>query len=73
MKNFAEISKVGSRMMIVSGVLLCLSLLVSFPFASAFSIMLQVAGHITTIISAAIFKIGYVVFAIGRHERGMDF
>lgn len=73
MKNNASISKLGGAMMLFSGFILMLSLLITFPFASAFSIAIQVGGHILTIVSAAIFKVGYIVFAVGRHERGMDF
>jgi len=67
------LSMFGAGLMLASGLALVLSILVSYPLASEFSIGAQVAGHITTIIAAAFFKLGYVVFAVGRHKRGMDF
>ncbi|WP_197469173.1 MULTISPECIES: hypothetical protein [unclassified Oleiphilus] len=73
MKNFAAISSVGGKVMAVSGLILVLSILVSYPFASMFSLVIQLIGHIVTIVSAAAFKIGYIVFAIGRHGHCLEF
>jgi len=45
-------------------------LLITFPFASYFSIPLQVSAHIFTIICAAIFKVSVVSLMAANKERG---
>ncbi len=72
-QKFKNVSIAGGLVMILSAMVFTSTLLISFPFAEAFSIMQQAIAHIMTIVFAGVFKVGYVVFAIGRHERQLDF
>jgi len=44
--------------------------LISFPFEQYFTIGSQIVAHISTIIFAAVIKIGYVVRCVGVHGLG---
>ncbi|TMN87620.1 hypothetical protein CWB73_09830 [Pseudoalteromonas phenolica] len=46
------------------------SLIISFSIAEHFSLPVQVASHIATIIFSALFKIAYVVRCIGAYHLG---
>jgi hypothetical protein len=70
---FEKVTTIGLIVMICSISIFTSTLLISFPFAEHFSIMQQALAHIMTIVFAGVFKVGYVVFAIGRHERKLSF
>ncbi|MUJ20084.1 hypothetical protein GNP89_14230 [Aliivibrio fischeri] len=73
MINFKKVTQIGGAILCISLIIMTISLLISFPFASHFSIMQQVAAHIVTIVIAAFVKIGYVAFIVGKYERGLAF
>lgn len=60
----------GNWAMIVSFLVASVCLLVTFQFEQHFSIVTQIAAHISTIIFAALFKVGYVVRCVGVHGLG---
>lgn len=68
--NYAHCINVGNWLMIICGLITALCLFVNFGFDHFFSLGVQIAGHIATIIFAALFKIGYVVRCIGAHGLG---
>ncbi|MEZ8083392.1 hypothetical protein [Enterovibrio norvegicus] len=67
--DFKKVTQVGGVLMFLSAIMMAGSLLVSFPFADAFSIIHQTIAHIMTIVLAGVFKVGYVTYIVGRYER----
>ncbi len=51
----------GRAMMIVAGLGMIASILVAYPLAERFSLGMQIAGHLALPVTAAVFKLGYVV------------
>lgn len=68
--NFQKCIIGGNWTMIVSLFITCTCLLMTFGFDESFSITTQIAAHISTIIFAALFKIGYVIRCVGVHGLG---
>lgn len=60
----------GRRTMLLAGLGMILSTLIAYPFAEHFSLAIQIAGHLTLPISAAFFKLGYVVRLAAHHALG---
>ena len=61
----------GNWIMIISFLVVTGCLLITFGFEHNFSIASQIAGHISTIISAAFLKVGYVLRCVGTHGLGI--
>ncbi|PSW21182.1 hypothetical protein C9I98_04315 [Photobacterium sanctipauli] len=72
MNVFKKVSMLGGSVMLISLSILITSLLISFPLADHFTIIQQAIAHITTIVIAGVFKVGYVIFIVGRYERGLS-
>lgn len=60
----------GNWTMMVSLAIVVSSLMMTFQFDHYFSIPLQIAGHLATIVFAGLFKVGYVVRCVGVHGLG---
>jgi len=45
-------------------------ILISFIFEQHFSLAIQIAAHISTIIFAGVVKLGYVIRCVGAHGLG---
>ncbi|GEM79148.1 hypothetical protein [Vibrio superstes] len=71
--DFKKVTQIGGIILIFSALVMVISILVSFPFASHFSIGTQIAAHIVTILTAGVLKVGYVAFIVGKYERGLAF
>ena len=69
--EFKTVSMLGKIVMVVSLAVMSTTILISFPYASHFSIIQQAIAHIGTIIFAGIFKVGYVSYIVGRYERNL--
>ena len=61
---------VGNWLMIISALITASCITLNFGFEQSTTLSIQIAGHIATIVFAAIFKIGYVVRCIGAHGLG---
>jgi hypothetical protein len=61
---------VGRLMMGVSILGMAGSAAVAYPLADRFGLAVQIAGHIALPISAAFFKLGYVVRLAAHHALG---
>ncbi|GAM57903.1 hypothetical protein JCM19231_1414 [Vibrio ishigakensis] len=70
--DFAKVTRVGAMTMIGSALMMCISILVSFPLAENFTIIQQAVAHIGTIVFAGLFKVGYVTYIVGRKERDLE-
>lgn len=68
--NFQKCVIFGNWLMIVALVTSLFCLVITFGYDQYFSIAVQIAGHISTIIFAALFKIGYVIRCVGVHGLG---
>lgn len=71
--DFKKVTQIGGVVLVFSVTVMMISILISFPFASHFSIGQQIAAHIVTIVAAGVLKVGYVVFIVGKYERGLSF
>jgi hypothetical protein len=68
--NFKQCVTLGNALAIVALSIMILSISMSFFFDQYFSLTSQVAAHISTIISAGIVKLGYVIRCVGAHGLG---
>ena len=60
----------GRTMMALAALGMVVSTLVAYPLAERFSLGMQIAGHLALPISAAFFKLGYVVRLAAHHALG---
>ena len=68
--NFQKCIFIGNWSMVLSLIVVCTCLLITYGFEQDFTIKSQIVGHISTIIFAALLKIGYVIRCIGVHGLG---
>lgn len=68
--NYSLCITLGSYLMFVSLFVMTISILLSYVFTEHFSLGVQITAHISTIITAAIAKIAYVIRCIGAHGLG---
>lgn len=61
---------IGNWLMIISLLVVFSSLLISFGYENHFTIPQQIVAHISTIIFAGAFKLGYVIRCVGLHGLG---
>ena len=60
----------GRAMMALAAIGMLVSTLVAYPLAERFSLGMQIAGHLALPVSAAFFKLGYVVRLAAHHALG---
>ena len=60
----------GRATMVLSVIGMIAAALVAYPFAERFGMGMQITGHLVLPISAAFFKIGYVVRLASHHALG---
>lgn len=60
----------GQIMMLLAGIGMLGATLVAYPFADRFGIGAQITGHIVLPVSAAIFKLGYIIRLAAHHALG---
>jgi len=68
--NFRRCVRIGNIMMIISLLVCAISILTTFKYDNLFSIQVQIFAHISTIIFAGLFKLGYVIRCVGQHGLG---
>ncbi|HJV28809.1 MAG TPA: hypothetical protein VJ673_24240 [Aromatoleum sp.] len=56
--------------MLVSLLVMIGAILVAYPFASHFGLLMQIVGHIALPVAAAFFKLGYVARLAAHHALG---
>ncbi|MDA9556601.1 hypothetical protein N9R79_03740 [Vibrio sp.] len=69
-KKFQSYLKLGNHIMLISGIALIASILLAYGYDAHFSLMAQVAAHISTVVFAAVFKVAYVIRCIGAEGLG---
>ncbi len=60
----------GRAMMALAALGMLASTLVAYPLAERFSLGVQIASHLALPVSAAFFKLGYVVRLAAHHALG---
>lgn len=60
----------GRSTMVLSGLGMIAAALIAYPFAERFGMGMQITGHLVLPVSAAFFKIGYVVRLASHHALG---
>lgn len=60
----------GRAMMALAALGMVVSTLVAYPLAERFSLGVQIASHLALPVSAAFFKLGYVVRLAAHHALG---
>jgi hypothetical protein len=68
--DYALCITLGNYLIAISLSVMTMSILISYVFTEHFSLGVQITAHISTIITAAIAKIGYVIRCIGAHGLG---
>ena len=70
LENFHRCVRVGNWMMILSVMICAISILVTFKYDNLFTIQIQIVAHMSTIIFAGLFKLGYVIRCVGQQGLG---
>jgi len=58
----------GNRTLAVSGTVFLMSTLIAYPLASRFGLATQVLAHLSIVVAAGFFKLGYVLRLAAQHE-----
>jgi len=69
-RNYQWCIILGNWSMIIALIITLSCLFISFGIENQFSIAGQIAAHISTIVFAGIFKLGYVIRCVGVHGLG---
>lgn len=59
----------GNRTMAVSGTAMLLGIGAAYPFAPYFGLLLQIVAHLSIVVAAGFFKLGYVLRLAAQHEQ----
>lgn len=69
-RNYEKCIVAGNWLMVIAALVVSACISMTFGFDDNFSISIQIAAHISTIIFAGLLKIGYVLRCIGIHGLG---
>ncbi|CAK4067689.1 MULTISPECIES: hypothetical protein [Vibrio] len=70
--NFKLLLNVSNVVLLVTTLAMLLSVLISYPYAEYFSLPIQIAAHISTIVIAAFLKISYVARCLAQYQLGLE-
>jgi len=68
--NYKGYIELGNYLIVISLIIMTFSIIISYLLAEHFSLPIQIMAHITTIITAGIAKVGYVIRCVGAHALG---
>ncbi|GHF91557.1 hypothetical protein GCM10017161_19270 [Thalassotalea marina] len=68
--NFQLCIIAGNWLLITCGLITAALITMNFALDQYVSLSTQIAGHVGTILSASLFKIGYVIRCVGVHGLG---
>ncbi|GLT18592.1 hypothetical protein GCM10007938_23710 [Vibrio zhanjiangensis] len=68
-QTLLTISNIG---LTITFLALVASIIIAYPYADAFSLKVQVAAHISTIIIAAFLKVSYVTRCLAQYNLGLE-
>lgn len=71
-QTFKRLLNVSNIVLVVTTVAMLISILMSYPYAEHFSLPVQVAAHISTIVIAAFLKVSYVTRCLAQYNLGMQ-
>lgn len=68
--SFQKLIILGNWTMLITLLITTICITITFGFEQYFTMPIQIAAHILTIIFAALFKVGYVIRCVGVHGLG---
>ncbi|MBW3695964.1 hypothetical protein EK599_09670 [Vibrio sp. T187] len=71
-QRFKTLLSASNALLAVTALLMVVSVIISYPLADQFSIPVQIAAHISTILIAAILKVSYVVRCLAQYNLGLE-
>lgn len=71
-KNFSMLLSFSNVALVVTALAMIVSVLISYPYADAFSLPQQIAAHISTIVIAAFLKVSYVLRCLAQYNLGLE-
>ena len=71
-QRFQTLLSVSNFSLATTALLMLLSIIVAYPMADHFSLPIQIAAHISTILVAALLKISYVGRCLAQYNLGLE-
>ncbi|MFB9215251.1 hypothetical protein [Vibrio sinaloensis] len=71
-RKFQVLLKASNVALVFTLIAMVVSILVSYPYADQFSLPMQIAAHISTIVIAAFLKISYVTRCLAQYNLGLE-
>ncbi|RTZ14410.1 hypothetical protein EJ063_15965 [Vibrio aquaticus] len=71
-EKFKLLLNVSNCVLVLTSVVMIVSILMSYPYAEHFSLPVQVAAHISTIVIAAFLKVSYVTRCLAQYNLGIE-
>ena len=68
-KTLLAVSNIG---LAITCLALVVSVIIAYPYADTFSIEVQIAAHISTIIITAFLKVSYVTRCLAQYNLGLE-
>lgn len=70
--KFHLLLNVSNMALIGTTLAMLISILISYPYADYFSLPIQIAAHISTVVIAAFLKVSYVVRCLAQYNLGLE-
>lgn len=71
-QRFSTLLSVSNAVLLFTTLLMIASIIVAYPLADKFSLPVQIAAHISTILIAALLKVSYVTRCLAQYNLGME-
>ncbi|WP_394249878.1 hypothetical protein [Vibrio profundi] len=71
-QRFSTLLSVSNSVLLFTTLLMIASIIVAYPLADKFSLPVQIAAHISTILIAALLKVSYVTRCLAQYNLGME-
>jgi len=71
-QRFMTLLSVSNVVLLFTTLLMIVSIIIAYPLADQFSLPIQIAAHISTILIAALLKVSYVTRCLAQYNLGME-
>ncbi|MDN3617684.1 MAG: hypothetical protein ACPG5L_00980 [Vibrio gallaecicus] len=71
-QRFQTLLSVSNIALLLTATLMLVSVIMAYPLADKFSLPVQIAAHISTILIAAFLKISYVTRCLAQYNLGLE-
>ncbi|NOH98356.1 hypothetical protein [Vibrio sp. 99-70-13A1] len=71
-QRFQTLLSVSNVALLLTAILMLVSIIMAYPLADKFSLPVQIAAHISTILVAAFLKISYVTRCLAQYNLGLE-